>query len=107
MKKLYVTLLIGLLISISIVYATIPSTMTAQQILRNTTTNALMTGTHTINYSLIRLSDSSILWNESLSITLDNGIASALLGLQEIFSYSYFINPVKWVLNIDSGTAIE
>ena len=100
-------LLIVFLLFTDIVLADIPTTMTTQQILRNVTTDALMTGTHIINYSLIRLSDNIVLWNESISVVLDSGIASVMLGLQTPIYYSYFINPVKWRLNIDSGVAIE
>ena len=106
MKKISLALLIGLLLSVGVM-ADVPTSMTSQQILRNQSTNALIDGTHTINYSLVRLSDSSLLWNESLNVELDNGIASSLLGKINAFSYTNFIEPVKWILNIDQGTGIE
>jgi len=101
MRKAIFIQLIFLLIIIGVVSANVPKNQTSQIILRDLTTSDPISGNVDVNYSLI--DGTSVIWNESITTTLDEGIASNILGSITDLTYDLFLNNPFVKINIDDG----
>lgn len=103
MKKLIVFAM--LLLLTDMVIAAVPLTMTSQIILRNSTSNNPLAGEFLLNYTLYN-NAGLLIWNESHTTTLDDGIASDLLGSTNTLNYNLFLDSEPTINISVNGTKV-
>jgi len=98
-------LILALVIGIS--HAAIPQLISYQGKLVNSTTGDLLTGSYQMNFSIYNASSGgTLLWNESQTVSVDNGITSTYLG--SVITLNLPFNDSYWLeIKINNGTGWE
>ena len=80
----------------------LPMLMDEQGILRNATSGALITGTYTFNTTIYNSSNDVVVYSESQSIAVSNGVWNNHIGLISPLSAAYFTSNTYIITRINS-----